>query len=361
MEYPEIGRDGKYSKVSNRQSSISLIMSNENISIGVVIPTKNRPQLVQRAVNSAREQTHKNIEIIVVIDGEDRATVTALEAIADARIKIVQLPESKGGGAARNAGVKEARGEWIAFLDDDDCWLPTKLEAQLQKAIASSSPDPIVSCYVTAQTPKGTFTYPQRLPAPQEHLSEYLLVRNGLHFGEGLIQTSTIFTSKKLLQQVPFDENLAKHQDWDWILRANRIPGVAVMFVTQTLAIWYLWEKRQSISSSYNCYKSLDWIDSHRHLVTPKAYSSFLITQVAPQAASARQWQLFSPLLWAAWRKGQPRLRDILLYWGMWLIPRSTRRSLRSLLSIALPMYIRTISYRFVNSFKGLTSYRNSN
>ena len=303
-----------------------------SVIVSVVIPTRNRPQLVKRAVNSVRAQTLQELEIIVVIDGEDRATLKTLAAIAEPRLQIVRLPESKGGGGARNVGVARARGEWIAFLDDDDQWFPTKLEQQLAVATTSSHSYPIISCYVIAKTPKGEFTYPLRLPTAGEHLSEYLLARSGWYFGEGLIQTSTIFTAKKLLQQVPFSEDLPKHQDWDWILRAYLLPGVGITFVTETLATWYVWEQRQSTSSKSNWRNSLTWIDANRHLITPKAYSSFLITQVAPQAASERQWQLFGQLLQKAIRFGKFNPKDLSLYLAMWLVPRELRRFLKTLI-----------------------------
>ncbi|MGV2829978.1 glycosyltransferase family 2 protein [Myxosarcina sp. GI1(2024)] len=302
-----------------------------SIIVSVVIPTHNRPQLVKRAVNSVRAQTLHELEIIVVIDGEDPTTIETLAAIAEPRLRIVRLSESRGGGAARNMGVANAKGEWIAFLDDDDEWFPTKLERQLAVATTSSHFYPIISCYLTAKTPKGEFTYPKRLPTANEHLSEYLLARNSWYFGEGLIQTSTIFTPKKLLQQVPFNENLAKHQDWDWILRVNLLPEVGVTFVTETLAIWYIWEQRQTTSSKSNWRNSLAWIDANRHLVTPRAYSSFLIAQVAPQAASEAQWQLFARLLQDAFRFGKLKPHHLGLYLGMWLIPKNLRRSLRAL------------------------------
>ena len=315
-----------------------------SVIVSVVIPTRNRPQLVKRAVNSVRAQTLQELEIIVVIDGEDRATLKTLAAIAEPRLQIVRLPESKGGGAARNVGIAHARGEWIAFLDDDDEWFPTKLEQQLAVATTSSHSYPIISCYVIAKTPKGEFTYPLRLPTAKEHLSEYLLTRNGFYFGEGLIQTSTIFTSTKLLQQVPFNEDLPKHQDWDWILRANLLPGVEISFVPQSLAIWYLWEQRESTSSKSNWQNSLTWINTNRHLVTPRAYSSFLITQVAPQAAYESQWQLFCRLLRDAFRFGKPKPKDLYLYLGMWLIPKQIRRSLKALIASYRPKILQQIS-----------------
>ena len=300
--------------------------------ISVVIPTLNRPLLVSRAVQSVLQQTLQDIEAIVVIDGLDDSTGMELAKIKDSRLQIVQLPSSRGGAGARNAGVAQSQGEWIAFLDDDDEWLPQKLELQLAAAKASQYSLPIISCCLIARTPKGEFTYPRRFPQPEEHLSEYLLARNSFSFGEGLIQTSTIFTKTELLQKVPWQEGLPKHQDWDWMLRVTGMADVGIEFVPEALVIWYRWEKRPSTSSTSNWQTSLEWIQENRHLVTPRAYSAFLMLQVAPQAAYQREWQEFLPLLGESIKHGKPKAIDFLLYLGMWLIPRDTRRSLRGLL-----------------------------
>lgn len=302
--------------------------------ISVIIPTHKRSQLVLRSVISALAQTLPEIEVIVVIDGFDDGTQTELSKIADSRLRIVQLPTSKGGSGARNAGVAEAKGEWIAFLDDDDEWLPQKLERQLELAKRSQFKLPIISCLLTAHTPKGEFIYPRRFPKPDEPLSEYLLTRNSFSFGEGLIQTSTIFTNRKLLERFPFQEGLVKHQDWDWLLKVNTLADVGIEFVNETLVIWYCWQERQSTSSTSNWQQSLAWLRENQNLVTPRAYSGFIMTQVSPQAAREGQWQVFWSLLQEAFNYGQPQAIDLILYCLMWFIPRNTRRSLRALFKI---------------------------
>ena len=301
--------------------------------VSVIIPTRNRPLLAARAVKSGLQQTLKEIEVIVVIDGTDEATCKELSKIDDPRFQIVQLPASLGGGGARNAGVDRSKGEWIAFLDDDDEWLPQKLEQQLAAAKSSEYSYPIISCYLTARTPKGEFKYPRRFPKPEEHLSEYLLARNSFSFGEGLIQTSTIFTKKELLQQVPFKAGLAKHQDWDWLLRVNTLAEVGIEFVPQPLTIWYCWEKRPTTSTTSNWQNSLTWIRNNRHLVTPRAYAAFVMIQAGSQAAYQREWQEFLPLLQEAIEQGKPKAIDFWLYLVMWLVPRDTRRTIRGLFS----------------------------
>ena len=88
--------------------------------ISVVIPTRRRPELLLRAIESVLRQTYDQMEILVVIDGPDEATREALRGVQDSRLRVIALPESVGGSDARNTGVQNAKGEWIAFLDDDD-------------------------------------------------------------------------------------------------------------------------------------------------------------------------------------------------------------------------------------------------
>src|SRR4051812_31649574 len=113
--------------------------------VSVVIPTWNRPELVTRAVRSALAQIHDDLEVIVVVDGPGDHTPDELARIDDPRLRTVVLPAKGGAPNARNAGVAAAQAPWVAFLDDDDEWLPAKLEVQLALAKAGPSPRPIVA------------------------------------------------------------------------------------------------------------------------------------------------------------------------------------------------------------------------
>ena len=95
--------------------------------VSAVIPTYRRADLVARAVRSVLEQTLEDLEVVVVVDGADDRTSEALGQIADRRLRVVVSKTQLGHSEARNAGVAEARAPWVAFLDDDDLWLPLKL------------------------------------------------------------------------------------------------------------------------------------------------------------------------------------------------------------------------------------------
>jgi glycosyltransferase involved in cell wall biosynthesis len=114
--------------------------------VSVVIPTYNQPALLAEAVASALAQTLADLEVVVVDDGSTDDTPARLAALAaaDPRVRVVRQPNA-GTGAARNRGVREARGRYVALMDHDDLWLPTKLAEQV--AYLDARPDCVaVAC-----------------------------------------------------------------------------------------------------------------------------------------------------------------------------------------------------------------------
>ena len=105
--------------------------------VSCVIPSYKRADTLRRAVDSVLAQTYNNMEVLVVDDniaGDEFSN--ALHNIIDeykddSRVRLVTQPKHINGAEARNAGIRAAKGEWIAFLDDDDEWLPTKIEKQM--------------------------------------------------------------------------------------------------------------------------------------------------------------------------------------------------------------------------------------
>lgn len=108
--------------------------------VSVVIPTYNRAHCVRETLESVLSQTHQAYEIVIVDDGSTDGTSEALRPYYD-RIRYI-YQDNHGLAHARNRGISEARGEWIAFLDSDDVWLPNKLEVQLQGV--RNNPDAVV-------------------------------------------------------------------------------------------------------------------------------------------------------------------------------------------------------------------------
>ncbi|MDE2764858.1 MAG: glycosyltransferase family 2 protein, partial [Chloroflexota bacterium] len=107
--------------------------------VSVIIPTHNRAALLPRAVNSVLAQTYADFELLIVDDCSTDDTPAVIGGFADPRIRAFRHDMSRSASAARNTGLAQALGEYLAFLDDDDEWLPAKLEGQARLLDASSA------------------------------------------------------------------------------------------------------------------------------------------------------------------------------------------------------------------------------
>lgn len=300
--------------------------------VTAIIPTRNRPTLLMRAVRSALNQTYHDIEIVVVIDGQDPATVAAVGSVGDARLRVVDVRESVGSADARNIGVQHAKGEWVAFLDDDDEWMPQKIERQLDCARHSKFNNPVVACRVVGRTPHRDFIWPRRFPKHEEPLSEYLFARNSWFRGEGQMQTSMILARRQLMLAVPFTSGMSRNDDTDWYVRIGVREDVGVEFADDPLAIWYVEEARRCVSAQHDWQRTYAWLKGVQGLITRRAYAGYLATQLAAEAHRQRAWAAFFPLLGDMFRRGEPRPIDLALYLGNWAMPESLRSQIRSIL-----------------------------
>jgi hypothetical protein len=158
-------------------------------------------------------------------------------------------------------------------------------------------------------------------------MSEYLFCRTQLFGGEGNLQTSTIFTARALCLAVPFRKEAKNHDDIDWALRATTRHDVGVQFVPESapLAIWHRDDIRSTISSKTNWRFSLEWVNQNRDLFTKRAYASFLMTWVSANAVQTGDRKESLLLIHQAYRYGKPSVLDVVLFWGIWLMPQKLR------------------------------------
>ena len=307
--------------------------------VSVVIPTINRPQFVTEAVGSALRQSLREIEVIAVVDGPDEETLRTLRRIDDPRLRVLPLRESVGLGGARHAGVDDARARWVALLDDDDEWLPRKLEIQLDTARRSRHRLPIVTCRFIARTEHGDVVWPRRCPSQGEALSEYLFCQTRLLGGEGLILPSTILAPRDLLRDIRFRYRGAPFEGSDWLLRAVQCEGVGVEFVAtrEPLALWRGEETRTRMSNTSNWQASLAWANTQANLLTPRARASFFLIRVSLEARRAEDASAFWLLPWQAFRRGRPTVIGLLAHAIIWLVPRRARFSIAAFMTRRFP------------------------
>lgn len=273
--------------------------------VSAVIPTKNRPELLCRAVRSVLTQTYKNLEILVVVDGPDNASVEALQAMEQPQIRVIVLAENVGGSEARNTGVRYATGDLIAFLDDDDEWLPEKIKHQI--TTARCAPNTIVTCQYLDRHATGDILRPQHFYRPDEPISEYLFCESSpFHPTRGFLATPTLLVPKSLLLQTPFTPGLERNQDSDWLLRVMDRGDVSISTVPGPLAIVHNELTSGRVGSKYDWRYSLRWAVASRHLFTRRALAFFLATHCA--FAASKQGEGLSGslrLLHACWRYGR--------------------------------------------------------
>ncbi|WP_281634376.1 glycosyltransferase family 2 protein [Flavobacterium luteolum] len=102
--------------------------------VSIIVPTYNTEKFIKSTIESVQNQTYANWEMILVDDASTDNTALIIEgfAVQDSRVKLFKLSENRGNGFARNAALDKATGKYIAYLDADDLWFPTKLEKQIQ-------------------------------------------------------------------------------------------------------------------------------------------------------------------------------------------------------------------------------------
>jgi glycosyltransferase involved in cell wall biosynthesis len=273
-----------------------------------------------RALASVFRQTWRELEVIVVVDGPDPDTIATLQTIDDPRLRIIVNPRSLTAAGARNAGMDDAKGEWIAFLDDDDEWLPEKLAKQL--AYAADRGPALITCLSRVVTPAESFVRPQVIYDNRLPIDEYLFDRRSPFAGRGYIPTPSYLLPRALCRGLRFRTD-SPHDDWDFLLRLSKQQAVRVETVAEILVIVYAEDTRASLSKSGTWLASLEWAERMRPLLTPRAYGGFCLGVVAPRAAKERKYRGAALLLHHAFRHGSPRLWRVAAFLGEWLMPRS--------------------------------------
>lgn len=211
--------------------------------ISVVIPTHNRSDLIQRAIESVLNQTYKDVEIVVVSDGSTDNTEEVVQSYQEkySNIQFLSIFPGKGANNARNEGIKASNGEYIAFLDDDDEWLPSKLEAQID-VFNSDSSIGMVYTGINVIYVKENVTY-YSLSGKKGDLSKDILMKNVIG------ATPSVMIKKDVLDQSGyFDSAMPAKQDYDLWIRVCQVTKVG--FVDQPMVNYYNYSGEQQISLS---------------------------------------------------------------------------------------------------------------
>ena len=201
--------------------------------ISIVLPTFNRQEFLPSAIESVFAQTLTDWELIIADDGSEADTRDYLRAIEDwPRVQVLYLPHTGRPAAVRNVALRQAHGEYVAFLDSDDIWPPMKLATQ----IASLRRHPTRQWSYTrfgmvdaAGNPTGS-THPSGRPAAAGWILEKLLK------GETVVALSSVVVVRRLLEQMgPFDEQLLMCEDDELYFRLAAESEIDAIDETLTL------------------------------------------------------------------------------------------------------------------------------
>jgi len=189
-------------------------------------------ELVERAVRSVLAQTYADLDIIIVDDGSTDDTRERLAVLleVDQRIRYIRHEKNRGAQAARNSGLQAASGEYVAFLDSDNEWLPQKTEKQLALFTSRSTSPGVVYCGFS------------RMNSRRQVIHEYVPEFRGQVYRQvlqdWLTDTSTLIVRRKLLEMIGgFDETLRAYHEWDVCIRLARESEFD--FVPECLTIYH--------------------------------------------------------------------------------------------------------------------------
>jgi hypothetical protein len=297
--------------------------------VSVVIPTVGRASLCE-AVESALLQTVPPVEVIVVVDGE----VVPQEAVfADRRVRTLATGGGRGGNGARQRGVDAARGDVIAFLDDDDRWYPHKLETQLPFALAARARGerPVIGAELEVVNHAGERlgVLPRRPIGEGQSIADYLFRRREVRWGEAAMSSSMLLVDRALLERVPLDQSLPMHQDWDWLVRVSQEPDVFFATAPGPLLAYRQQARGNSISRGAGWRHSLAWAEAHRTLLSKREYGDLLMGVTISLAVTAGDRRGALGVAARALRGGRPGLPAMIAGLGLvaspqWIIDRAS-------------------------------------
>jgi glycosyltransferase involved in cell wall biosynthesis len=183
--------------------------------VSVVVPTRNRSELLAVTLRSVLRQRDVDLEVLVVDEASTDGTPAMLAALADPRVRTIRHDVPRGVSTARNQGAAEARGEWVAFTDDDDVWAPDKLDRQLGAAEAAGRDWAYAGSVNIADGFHVVHGVP---PLPPEQVAAALPHYNAVPGGG-----SNVVVRREILRRVgPFDVRLLNTEDWEmWIRLAE--------------------------------------------------------------------------------------------------------------------------------------------
>lgn len=215
--------------------------------VSVIIPTYNRRNLLGRAINSVLNQTYQDFELIIVDDGSTDNTVKLVKSLNSKKIRFIRHNEKRGVAAALNTGLQSAVGDYMAFLDSDDEWVPDKLESQI-RAFETSKPEVGIVCtgYWLATNGRRRYVPLMKVNAKEKSIFSNIVKRY-------FVCTPVLMIKRECFEtDGTFDEQFPALSDWELFLRFSR--HYRFQSINKPLVIRY--RQPDSVSSNLSYFTS---------------------------------------------------------------------------------------------------------
>lgn len=242
-------------------------MASTSPAVSIVVPMYNLSLYVRDAVQSVLDQTYSDYEIILIDDCSTDDTVAIAKSIEDPRIILLENSQNSGAGESRNAGVRAARGRYIAFLDGDDLWYPGKLQGQMA-FMEETGAAVVYTRYDVVDQNGKVYADSGRLPAKATYhrLLRHCFIRT----------SSLIFDVEKLGRKVYFPK-IRKRQDFIFFLELIKLAGKADLLDLNTCSYrlhpggisarkfdnipyqWAAYRKEEKLSVAYSTFLMANW------------------------------------------------------------------------------------------------------
>ena len=234
--------------------------------VSVIIPTYNRGDTIERAIDSVLKQSFKQFELIVVDDGSTDNTAKLLDSYSASRLKYIKFDINRGANTARNVGIRESNGSYISFLDSDDEFLPDHLETVINSL--EEQPDSVGGVYTSQSRFQcgdliGNNIAYQSLTSPRDVIERYPASGfSTLTFRRGIFDTVG-----------PLDEDLPAFQDRDFLLRFLR--SFDLHPISDILVKYYVHDEQISSNPAKKLYSIDVFMQKHKSIINKYNQSEF--------------------------------------------------------------------------------------
>lgn len=230
-----------------------------SILFSVIIPVHNRTVELRRAVNSVINQSIKDIEILIVDDASEEDIGQVVESFNDNRIRFFKLESKGNANVARNKGIQESQGAYIAMLDSDDAWKENHLSSRLAILTEDASVDGVFGSFlINNNEPRIA-----RALIGQENMVDYLLNSNPSG-------TPTLVMKSDCAKDILFDPKIERHQDYDFLIRFSDKYNLVHSDLCTVIVYW---NKIENIKTNFN--HCMGFIDKFKDRIKPKTYHAY--------------------------------------------------------------------------------------